>query len=109
MSTQAKTVLDLTYRRNHLRFARMMMADNALKDYHPTKLRAAVDALESLEREVLSLQRAARCRSHTVIACRPRNVVDRMRAPVAAEAGIVDFPEIRRGPQVLQLVGRIMF
>jgi hypothetical protein len=59
MSTQAQTVLDLTYRRNHLRFARMMMVDNALKDYHPTKLRAAVDALESLEREVLSLQRAA--------------------------------------------------
>jgi lysophospholipase L1-like esterase len=59
MSTQAQTVLDLTYRRNHLRFARMRIVDEALKDYHPAKLRPAVDALESLEREVLSLQRAA--------------------------------------------------
>jgi lysophospholipase L1-like esterase len=59
MSRQARTVLDLTYRRNHLRFARMMMVDNALKDYHPAKLRGAVDALESLEQEVLALQRAA--------------------------------------------------
>jgi lysophospholipase L1-like esterase len=59
MSRQAQTVLDLTYRRNHLRFARMMMVDNALKEYHPAKLPAAVDALESLEEEVLSLQRAA--------------------------------------------------
>jgi hypothetical protein len=59
MTRQAQTVLDLTYRRNHLRFARMMMVDNALKDYHPAKLGAAVDALESLEQEVLSLQRAA--------------------------------------------------
>ena len=59
MTRQAQTVLDLTYRRNHLRFARMMMVDNALKDYHPAKLGAAVDALESLEQEVLSLQREA--------------------------------------------------
>jgi lysophospholipase L1-like esterase len=59
MSSQAQTVLDLTYRRNHLRFARMMMVDNALKDFHPAKLRGAVDALVSLEQEVLSLQRAA--------------------------------------------------
>jgi lysophospholipase L1-like esterase len=59
MSRQAQTVLDLTYRRNHLRFVRMMMVDNALKEYHPAKLRGAVDALESLEQEVLSLQRAA--------------------------------------------------
>jgi lysophospholipase L1-like esterase len=59
MSSQAQTVLDLTYRRNHLRFARMMMVDNALKDFHPAKLHGAVKALESLEHEVLSLQRAA--------------------------------------------------
>jgi hypothetical protein len=59
MTRQAQTVLDLTYRRNHLRFARMMMVDNALKDYHPAKLGAALDALESLEEEVLSLQRKA--------------------------------------------------
>ena len=59
MSRQARTVLDLTYRRNHLRFARMMMVDNALKEYHPAKLPGALDALESLEQEVLSLQRAA--------------------------------------------------
>jgi hypothetical protein len=59
MSSQALTVQDLTYRRNNLRFARMMMVDNALKDFHPAKLRGAVDALESLEQEVLSLQRAA--------------------------------------------------
>jgi hypothetical protein len=59
MSSQAQTVLDLTYRRNHLRFARMMMVDNALKDFHPKKLPGALDSLESLEEEVLSLQRAA--------------------------------------------------
>ncbi len=59
MSRQAQTVLDLTYRRNHLRFARMMMVDRALRDYHPAKLDTAVEALESLEQEVLSLQRAA--------------------------------------------------
>jgi hypothetical protein len=59
MSAQALTVLGLTYRRNHLRFARMMMVDNALKEYHPAKLRGALDALELLEDEVLSLQRAA--------------------------------------------------
>ena len=59
MSRQAQTVLDLTYRRNHLRFARIMMVDNALKDYHPAKLRETLDALESLEAEVLALQRAA--------------------------------------------------
>jgi hypothetical protein len=59
MSRQAQTVLALTYRRNHLRFARMMMVDNALKEYHPAKLQEAVDALESLEQEVLALQRAA--------------------------------------------------
>ena len=59
MSRQARTVLDLTYRRNHLRFARMMMVEGALKEYHPARLSAAVDALESLEQEVLALQRAA--------------------------------------------------
>jgi lysophospholipase L1-like esterase len=59
MSSQALTVQDLTYRRNNLRFARMMMVDNALKDFHPVHLRSALDALESLEQEVLSLQRAA--------------------------------------------------
>ena len=59
MLRQAQTVLDLTYRRNHLRFARMMMVENALKDFHPAKLPSALDALESLEQEVLSLQRAA--------------------------------------------------
>jgi lysophospholipase L1-like esterase len=59
MSIQAQTVEDLTYRRNNLRFARMAMIDNALRDYHPKKLLAALDSLESLEREVLSLQRAA--------------------------------------------------
>ena len=59
MSKQAQTVLGLTYRRNHLRFARMMIVDNALKDYHPAKLPDALNALESLEQEVLTLQRAA--------------------------------------------------
>lgn len=59
MSRQAQTVLDLTYRRNHLRFARIRMVDNAFRDYHPVKLRAAVDALESLEQEAVSLQREA--------------------------------------------------
>jgi lysophospholipase L1-like esterase len=59
MSSQALTVQDLTYRRNNLRFARMMMVDNALKDFHPAKLRGALHALKSLEREVLAEQRAA--------------------------------------------------
>jgi hypothetical protein len=51
--------MELAYRRNHLRFARMMMVENALKEYHAANLPAAVNALESIEREVLSLQRAA--------------------------------------------------
>jgi len=59
MSKQAQTVLDLTYRRNHLRFARMRMVDDALKDYQPAKLHAAVEAMKSLEVEVFSLERAA--------------------------------------------------
>lgn len=59
MSAQARTVLDLTYRRNHLRFARMMVVDQALRPYHPANLPGAVDALESLEQEVLALERAA--------------------------------------------------
>jgi hypothetical protein len=59
MSKQAQTVLDLTYRRNHLRFARMRMVDDALKEYHPVKLNAAIEAMKSLEVEVLALERAA--------------------------------------------------
>jgi lysophospholipase L1-like esterase len=59
MSKQAQTVLDLTYRRNHLRFARMRMVEDALRSYHPEKLGQAVDTLKSLEDEVLSIQRAA--------------------------------------------------
>src|ERR1700722_9567351 len=59
MSRQAQTVLDLTYRHNHLRFARVMMVENALKEYRPTKLQAAIDAMDSLREEIVSLQRAA--------------------------------------------------
>jgi lysophospholipase L1-like esterase len=59
MSRQGQTVLDLTYRHNHLRFARVMMVENALKEYRPTKLQAAIDAMDSLREEIVSLQRAA--------------------------------------------------
>ena len=59
MSRQAQTVLDLTYRHNHLRYARMMMVENALKEYHPLKLKNATDAMDSLHEEILSMQRAA--------------------------------------------------
>jgi lysophospholipase L1-like esterase len=59
MSRQAQTVLDLTYRHNHLRFARMMMVENALKEFHPTNLKATLDAMDALHEEVVSLQRAA--------------------------------------------------
>jgi lysophospholipase L1-like esterase len=59
MSRQAQTVLDLTYRHNHLRFARMMMIENALKEYHPVKMQAALDAMDALHEEIVGLQRAA--------------------------------------------------
>jgi hypothetical protein len=59
MSRQAQTVLDLTYRHNHLRFARVTMVENALKEYRPTKLQAAIDAMDSLREEIVPLQRAA--------------------------------------------------
>jgi lysophospholipase L1-like esterase len=59
MSRQAQTVLDLTYRHNHLRFARVMILENALKDYHPARLEAAIDALDSLHQEIVFKQRAA--------------------------------------------------
>src|ERR1700733_1266282 len=57
MSRQAQTVLDLTYRHNHLRYARTMMVEYALKEYHPTKLPGAVDAMDALYEEVVSMQR----------------------------------------------------
>jgi lysophospholipase L1-like esterase len=59
MSRQARTVLDLTYRHNHLRYARLMMVEQAFKDYHPAKLGGAVEALDALHEEIVSLQRAA--------------------------------------------------
>ena len=59
MSRQAKTVLDLTYRHNHLRYARLMMVENALKEYHPAKLKSAIDAMDSLHEEIVSMQREA--------------------------------------------------
>jgi lysophospholipase L1-like esterase len=59
MLRQARRVLDLTYRHNHLRFARMMMVENALKEYHPVKMRAALKAMDELHEEVVALQRAA--------------------------------------------------
>ncbi len=59
MARQAQIVLDLTYRHNHLRFARVMMVENALKEYRPTKLQAAIDAMDSLREEIVSLQRSA--------------------------------------------------
>jgi lysophospholipase L1-like esterase len=59
MSRQAKTVLDLTYRHNHLRYARLMMVENALKEYHPVKLKSAIEAMDSLHDEIVSMQRAA--------------------------------------------------
>jgi hypothetical protein len=58
MSRQAQNVLDLTYRHNNLRFARTMMVEYALRDYHPAGLPAVTDAMDSLHREIVSMQRA---------------------------------------------------
>lgn len=59
MWRQAQTVLDLTYRHNNLRFARTMMVEYALRDYHPARLPAAIGAMDSLHEEIVSMQRAA--------------------------------------------------
>jgi lysophospholipase L1-like esterase len=59
MSRQAKMVLDLTYRHNHLRYARMMIVEHGLKEFHPKKLAATLDSMDSLHEEVVSMQRAA--------------------------------------------------
>jgi len=59
MSKQAQSVLGLTYRHNHLHFARWMMVENALKDYDLKKARPTADSLDALEEEVIALQRAA--------------------------------------------------
>jgi lysophospholipase L1-like esterase len=59
MSAQAQSVLDLTHRHNHLHFARWRMVEDALKQYPLTKKQPAVEALDALEEEVVSLQRAA--------------------------------------------------
>jgi lysophospholipase L1-like esterase len=58
MSRQARTVLDLTYRHNHLRYARLMMVEQAFQEYHPAKLGAAIDGLDALHDEIVSMQRA---------------------------------------------------
>jgi lysophospholipase L1-like esterase len=58
MSKQAQSVLGLTYRHNHLHFARWGMVETALKDYDLKKVRPAVDSLDALEDEVIALQRA---------------------------------------------------
>jgi hypothetical protein len=36
-----------------------MMVENALKEYRPAKLEAAIYAMDSLHEEIVSLQRAA--------------------------------------------------
>jgi hypothetical protein len=59
MSRQAQTVLALTYRHNHLRYAQRMMVDYALKEYHPAKLQATIDAMDSLHEEIVAMQRAS--------------------------------------------------
>jgi lysophospholipase L1-like esterase len=59
MSRQAQTVLDLSYRHNHLRFARMMMVENALKEFHPKNLQSTLDAMDALHEEIVAMQRAA--------------------------------------------------
>jgi hypothetical protein len=59
MSRQARTVLDLTYRHNHLRYAKLSMVEQALQEFHPAKLEAAVRALDDLHDEIVAMQRAA--------------------------------------------------
>jgi lysophospholipase L1-like esterase len=59
MSAQAQLVLDLTHRHNHLHFARWRMVEDALKQYPLTKIQPALDELDALEEEVISLQREA--------------------------------------------------
>ncbi len=58
MSRQARTVLDLTYRHNHLRYARLMMVEQAFHEYHPAKLEGALGAMDALHEEIVALQRA---------------------------------------------------
>lgn len=58
MSAQAREVLGLTHRHNHLHFARWMMVENAFKDYDLKKVRATADSLDALEDEAIALQRA---------------------------------------------------
>lgn len=58
MSAQAQSVLDLAHRHNHLHFARWRMVEDALKQYDLKKVQAAVDALDALEEEVISMERA---------------------------------------------------
>jgi hypothetical protein len=36
-----------------------MIVESALKEYRPTKLQAAIDAMDSLREEIVSSQRAA--------------------------------------------------
>lgn len=58
MYKQAREVLDLTYRHNHLRFDLLRMLQDALEPYDLKKLPPAVEALDELEQEVVALQRA---------------------------------------------------
>jgi lysophospholipase L1-like esterase len=59
MSAQAQLVLDLTHRHNHLHFARWRMVEDALRQYPLTRIQPALDALDTLEEEVISFQRAS--------------------------------------------------
>lgn len=57
MSRQAAAVRLLTFRRNHVFFARWRLLETSLEEYHPDKLNPAVAALNDLESELIALQR----------------------------------------------------
>jgi lysophospholipase L1-like esterase len=58
MSRQANAVLILTFRRNHIHYARWRLLAESLREYRPAKLDAAVASLDELEEEIIALQRS---------------------------------------------------
>ena len=57
MSRQAAAVRLITFRHNHVFFARWRLLETSLEEYHPEKLNPAVTALNDLETELLARQR----------------------------------------------------
>ena len=58
MARQAAAVRTLTFRRNHVHFARWRYVEVSLEEYHPAKLPQAVAALDALDSELAELQKS---------------------------------------------------